>query len=142
MASAETPDTNRAPAETTPSDPAIEAAFELMRAFGLGLPETREEFPWGETALKVRKKVFVFMNRGGRHLGFSVKLPESGTDVLCMPFATPTGYGLGRSGWVSFSFEPDALPGDDDLRAWVEESYRAVAPKTLVKALDRDRAEP
>ncbi len=115
----------------------VEAAREAMRAFGLSLPETREDFPWGESALKVRKKVFVFLGGGGPHLGFSVKLPASGEDVLCMPFARPTGYGLGKSGWVSFRFEADALPGADDLRGWVEESYRAVAPKALVKALDR-----
>lgn len=123
-----------------PLSPEVEAASARMRDFGLSLPETREDFPWGESALKVRKKVFVFMGHGGPHLGFSVKLPHSGADVLCMPFASPTGYGLGRSGWVSFRFEPDALPPDEDLLDWVEESYRAVAPKTLVKRLDAARA--
>ena len=119
--------------------PAVEAAYTAMRDFGLGLPETREDFPWGESALKVRKKVFVFMGHGGPHLGFSVKLPDSGADVLCMPFATPTGYGLGRAGWVSFRFEPETLPDVQDLIEWVEESYRAVAPKTLVRALDQQQ---
>lgn len=130
------------PDDAPPPDPRVEAACDAMRGFGLSLPETREDFPWGESALKVRKKVFVFLGHGGgAQLGFSVKLPRSGEDVLCMPFASPTGYGLGRSGWVSFRFAPDALPAEEDLRGWVEESYRAVAPKTLVKALDRARAE-
>ena len=29
--------------------------------FALGLPETHEDHPWGETVIKVNKKVFVFL---------------------------------------------------------------------------------
>ncbi|MCB9529837.1 MAG: MmcQ/YjbR family DNA-binding protein, partial [Myxococcales bacterium] len=32
----------------------ITSAAEAIRAFALGLPETNEEFPWGETVFKVR----------------------------------------------------------------------------------------
>ena len=39
------------------------------------------------------------------------------------------GYGLGDSGWVSVKFGP-GLPFDM-LRDWIDESYRAVAPKKL-----------
>jgi hypothetical protein len=49
-----------------------------------------------------------------------------------MPFATPTGYGLGKSGWVSASFPKGQRPPMEMLRQWVDESYRAVAPKKLV----------
>lgn len=126
--------------DVAPASPEVEAAYETLRRFGLGLPETVEAFPWGESALKVRKKVFAFLGHGGGQLGFSVKLPDSGADVLCMPFASPTGYGLGKSGWVTFRFDADELPHDEDLEAWVEESFRAVAPKAVVRALDRQRA--
>ncbi|MCB9542405.1 MAG: MmcQ/YjbR family DNA-binding protein [bacterium] len=117
----------------------ITSAAEAIRAFALGLPETNEEFPWGETVFKVRKKVFVFMGLQDEQLGFSVKLPASGEDVLCMPFASPTGYGLGKAGWVSFRFGRGELPPHEELIAWVEESFRAVAPKTVVKKLDAAR---
>jgi hypothetical protein len=53
-----------------------------LRRFALGFPGAHEAFPWGESVIKVRKKV-----------------------------------------------------------QWVTESYRAVAPRTLVKELDA-RAEP
>lgn len=123
------------------AEPTVDALLERLRAHGLSLPETVEAFPWGESVLKVRKKVFVFLGQAqGERLGLSVKLPETAEDVLCMPFATPTGYGLGRAKWVSLSFAADALPAWEDLEAWVEESYRAVAPRTLVRALDRQRA--
>lgn len=119
--------------------PELEAAADAMRAFGLGLPDAWEDFPWGEPALKVKKKVFVFLGRPGKSLGFAVKLPHSADDVLTMPFAKPTGYGLGRAGWVSFTFTAEMPPDVSDLQAWVEESYRAVAPKTQIKALDAGR---
>jgi hypothetical protein len=68
----------------------------------------------------------------------SVKLPTSRDGVLLLPFASPTGYGLGKSGWVTARFtRKDRIPLDW-IRSWIEESYRAVAPKRLVAALDDD----
>jgi predicted DNA-binding protein (MmcQ/YjbR family) len=107
-----------------------------LRKFALGFPGTREEFPWGDRVVKVAKKVFVFMGTtedGG--FGLSVKLPASGPMALLLPFASPTGYGLGKSGWVSAQFGPSDAPPLDMLRAWIDESYRAIAPKKLVLGL-------
>ena len=107
-----------------------------LRAFALRFPGAREEFPWGERVVKVGKKVFVFMGTaddGG--FGLSVKLPESGPMALLLPFASPTGYGLGKAGWVSAHFEPSDDPPLDMLCAWIDESYRAIAPKKAVKTL-------
>jgi predicted DNA-binding protein (MmcQ/YjbR family) len=107
-----------------------------LREIALAYPGAREEFPWGERVVKVGKKVFVFMGTPeGGGLGLSVKLPQSGTMALMFPFATPTGYGLGKSGWVSASFEAGEAPPLALLRAWIDESYRAVAPKTMVARL-------
>jgi predicted DNA-binding protein (MmcQ/YjbR family) len=105
-----------------------------LRKLALGYPEAKEDFPWGERVVKVRKKVFVFMGTDG-DFGMSVKLPGSGTMALMLPFATPTGYGLGKSGWVSVHFERHQSPPIDLLAEWIDESYRAVAPKTLVARL-------
>jgi len=110
---------------------------EALRRFGLGLPGAHEDFPWGELVLKAKSKVFVFLGKpGGDGLGFSVKLPRSGERLLDQPWAEPTGYGLGKSGWVTLRFASGDLPALAELCAWLEESYRAVAPKTLVKELD------
>jgi len=43
---------------------------------------------------------------------------------------------VGKFGWVTLRFAPDDAPDTDLLAAWVLESYRALAPKTLVKRLD------
>jgi predicted DNA-binding protein (MmcQ/YjbR family) len=110
-----------------------------LREFALSLPGAREDFPWGERVAKVGKKVFAFLGKEadpGEGFGFSVKLPESGEEALELPYCEPTAYGLGKSGWVSVSVEPGTKVSTEQLLAWVEESYRAVAPKKLVKELD------
>jgi predicted DNA-binding protein (MmcQ/YjbR family) len=110
---------------------------EALRKFALCFPEATEDFPWGERVMKVRGKVFVFMGKPtGGGFGISAKLPNSGGAALMTPFASPTGYGLGKSGWVSASFEANEAIPLPILKGWIEESYRAVAPKTLVKSLD------
>jgi predicted DNA-binding protein (MmcQ/YjbR family) len=107
-------------------------------AFALGLPEAHLDHPWGEDVAKVGKKVFVFFGTADADApGMSVKLPESREQALSTPGAEPTGYGLGRAGWVNVPFRE--APPAAILRDWVEESYRAVAPKRLVAALDEGR---
>ena len=65
----------------------------------------------------------------------SVKLPGSATFALDLPFASPTGYGLGKSGWVTARFGAREKPPVDLLKRWIDESYRAVAPKRLAARL-------
>jgi predicted DNA-binding protein (MmcQ/YjbR family) len=112
-----------------------------LRDFALALPEATEALPWGERVAKVNKKVFVFLGRDmDTHFGFSVKLPTSRAGALALPFTEPTGYGLGKSGWVSAKLEPGARVSFDQLRDWVLESYCAVAPKTLAARVRGDSA--
>ena len=106
-----------------------------LRKLALGYPQVREDFPWGERALKVKKKVFVFMHYDAGHLSLSVKLPVSQGAALMLSFAEPTGYGLGKAGWVTARFARGSRPPLRLLSAWVHESYQAVAPTTLVESL-------
>ena len=82
----------------------MRTAYEHLRQFALGFPEAHEEFPWGECAVKVRGKTFLFMSIGDDGLRLSVKLPASREFALEYPFTKPTRYGLGKSGWVTSSF--------------------------------------
>jgi predicted DNA-binding protein (MmcQ/YjbR family) len=113
-----------------------------LREFALRYPEATEDFPWGERVAKVRDKVFVFLGRDDEDLGVTVKLPSSGLMALSLPFASPTGYGLGKSGWVTARFGPRDKPPVELLQRWIDESYRAVAPKALVGALTSAAARP
>ena len=105
-----------------------------LRAFGLSFPGAYEDYPWGERVLKVNKKVFLFMGISDGGLSLSTKLPASSMAALSLPFTRPTGYGLGKAGWVSSRFEPEESPPVEVLRSWIVESYEAVAPKKLVEA--------
>ena len=108
--------------------------------YALSLPEAWEDRPWGESVVKVRKKIFVFLGLGdaSHPAGMTVKLPESAGHALSLPDSAPTGYGLGRAGWVSLPFTEPLLPLDV-LTDWVEESYRAIAPKSLVAQLETEQ---
>ncbi|MET9459258.1 MmcQ/YjbR family DNA-binding protein [Streptomyces canus] len=114
--------------------------WEKVREFALGLPGAAEEFPWGETVAKVNKKVFVFLgvSDGSYPMGVTVKLKdaEAHAHALTSPGAEPAGYGLGKAGWVRVPLAEEGSPAADLLCDWVEESYRAIAPKRLIAELD------
>ncbi|HET7521010.1 MAG TPA: MmcQ/YjbR family DNA-binding protein [Candidatus Limnocylindria bacterium] len=63
-------------------------------AHALGLPEAREDHPWGETVAKVGKKVFVFFgmdpDEADDTTHLTVKLPRSHEEALALPFTEPT----------------------------------------------------
>lgn len=112
---------------------------EALRAHALAYPETTEEFPWGHRAIKVRGKSFVFLVLDDEGLSLSVKLPQSRDLAVDLPFAEPTGYGMGKSGWVTARFAPGADVPVDLLKGWLDESFRAIAPKKLVKQVTAAR---
>jgi predicted DNA-binding protein (MmcQ/YjbR family) len=116
----------------------LRRALTRLRRAALKYPGAVEEFPWGEHALKVNKKVFVFLSLHNKVLRVTVKLPQSGKSALSLPFTAPTGYGLGKSGWVTAGFEPGDKVDVDLLKEWIDESYRTIAPNKYVKQLDED----
>ena len=118
-----------------PAKPGFRAGEAALRQYALTFPEAYEEFPWGERVIKVNKKIFVFMHGSAKELSVTTKLPQSYGAALLAPYCKPTGYGLGKSGWVTSSFKKGDQPPFDILKSWIDESYRAIAPKRLVSAL-------
>jgi predicted DNA-binding protein (MmcQ/YjbR family) len=118
--------------------PTLEEAFAALRRHGLAFPEAAEDHPWGHCALKVRAKTFAWLNLDPGRLGVTVKLPVSRDFALCLDFTEPTGYGLGRAGWVTSVFSDGDAVDLDLLKRWLAESYRAVAPKKLAALLPAD----
>lgn len=120
--------------------------FEALRTAALAYPETHEDLPWGHSAIKIKKKVFVFLNLDSdkNQLTVSTKLPHSSDAALLLPYASPTGYGLGRSGWVTATFAANDDVPVDMLRAWIAESFQSIAPAKLSKQLSAttNPAEP
>jgi predicted DNA-binding protein (MmcQ/YjbR family) len=110
-----------------------------LKSFALALPGAWPDNPWGDSVVKVGKKIFVFLGEGTEEPGITVKVPESHDHAMSFAGAMPTGYGLGKAGWVTI---PVAGVGGDDaevLHDFVEESYRNIATKRLIKELDAAR---
>ncbi len=110
-----------------------------LRGFALALPGAWEDFPWeDDRVVKVGKKVFAFLGwaepRDDQQI--SLKLPESAEQALTLACCTPTGYGLGRANWVTISLAAPDCPPVEVLLDWVEESYRTIAPKAMLRELD------
>lgn len=112
-------------------------------AFAASFPQAWEDYPWDHTVMKVGKKVFVFFGGAAAapgELSLTVKLPISYEMALTLPFMSPAGHGLWKGGWAALR----QRDGDDidleTIRGWIIQSYRAVAPKKLVKLYDAAQA--
>jgi predicted DNA-binding protein (MmcQ/YjbR family) len=107
-----------------------------LRAWGLTLPGAHSKSPWeGHDDLAVNDKTFAYLSTSDE-FSLGVKLPYTNEVALERPWARPMGYGLGKWGWVTFTPGEDDIPPLDELKEWVEESYRSQAPRKLVKELD------
>jgi len=116
----------------------VKQAEQRLIRFALTYPETTLEHPWGHDVVKVKGKMFASF--GGEEgtkgeFSLSVKLPVSSEMALTLPWVEPTGYGLGKSGWVTARLKSGSDFEIDTLKGWIDQSYRAVAPKALVKSL-------
>ena len=130
------PATKPAKATSTQSKHPHTAALLELRAYGLSYPDAHTKSPWpGHMDLAVRDKTFAYLSIEGEPLHISCKLPHSCQAALDLAFTEPTGYGLGKSGWVTANFSDTEQPPVEFLKSWIDESYRAQAPKTLVKTL-------
>lgn len=115
----------------------IARADKAIEALALSYPTVTLDHPWGHSAFKVRGKVFLFSNADADGLSLSVKLPHSADAVLAFGFAEPTGYGLGKSGWVTARFQKASEIPMTLVRAWLDESFGAIAPKKLLGTVEK-----
>ena len=114
-----------------------------LRAFGLAYPGAHTKSPWpGHKDLAVNDKTFAYLSAEGQPFKISCKLPTSSEVALLLPFTSPTEYGLGKSGWVTARPPPGKPLPVDMFKQWIDESYRAQAPKKLAAQLDGDVPAP
>ena len=97
----------------------------------------------GEPTFRVNGKNFVFAGQEFRSI--SVKLPkeEAMATVASDKAVTPTGYGLGKHGWVSVELpaKPSASRWEQ-IEEWIRTSFTLVAPKKLARlVLEEDGIE-
>lgn len=123
---------------------AIEKAEAELTKFGLTMPETTSGPGWPPTrALYFRKKMFfVFGDRKEMpgHLTMIMKLPISAEMVQDLYFVQESRGWFKQHDWVIARFGPD----DDiaaeipTLKAWMTQSYCAVAPKKFARLVRGD----
>jgi predicted DNA-binding protein (MmcQ/YjbR family) len=117
-------------------------AESALRKFALGFPGATEAFPWGNRAIKVRGKAFVFMGGEEGSISVGTKLPVSRTAALKMRYASPTHYGLGRHGWVTCEFGPKEKVPLARLFRYITESYEAIAHPQRSGSRTQQRCRP
>lgn len=113
---------------------ANERTLTKLRALCLSLPETNETASWGHPNFKAGKKTFVAFERVKGRASMAFRLEPDEVERLLQRkrcFATPYGRGLWVSVWADSSIDWRAV---QDL---VERSYRVVALKRMLTALER-----
>ncbi len=116
----------------------VKQAEQRLIKFALTYPESTLEHPWGHDVVKVKGKMFAtFGGEAGTkgEFSMSVKLPVSSEMALTLPWVEPTGYGLGKSGWVTARLKAGSDFEIETMKGWIDQSFRAVAPKSVVKRL-------
>ena len=129
------------PRQKTSTDDVLKA----LREFGLAYPGAHTKSPWpGHLDLAVKDKTFAYLSIEGEPFSICCKLPQSHAEALWLPFAKPTGYGLGKSGWVTATFEAgdeaaagivQGLDRRELSRAGAEEAGQE--PRRIGRELDR-----
>lgn len=114
--------------------------LERLQAIALAFPsaERKDVEAWdGAPTFRVGGKNFVFTSLEGSYVTVKLPVEEATALVATREDAEPMGYGLGRHGWVTVTLA-GRLPEEqwDEVAEWVEQSYRLVAPRRLVRELD------
>jgi hypothetical protein len=116
-------------------------AEKQLTEFGLTLPETSVGPGWPPTrALTVRGKMFyVFGDRkeAAGELTMIMKLPIAAEMVQELYFVRESKGWFKQHNWViaRFGAQDDILAEMDTLKAWMVQSYCAMAPKKLAKVV-------
>lgn len=113
-----------------------------LTAYGLTLPGAEAFRGWDPTrALDVNRKTFVIFGAKAEpldELTITVKLPISAEMVSGLYYVRESRGWYKQHDWVISHFGPDddVLAELETLKAWLRQSYVAIAPKRLSKLLD------
>lgn len=106
-----------------------------LRDYAITLPETSEGASCVHRAFRARKKNFLFVGeKDDGSCKVMLKLGpslEAGQEIA----QTDSRFQAGSNGWATIRFGASNPPDAALLKQWVDESYRLLAPKGLVKLL-------
>jgi predicted DNA-binding protein (MmcQ/YjbR family) len=90
----------------------------------------------GHPTFRVNNKNFVFASNEVDSLSVKLTKEEAAAVVATDDHVEPTGYGLGRHGWIQVTVPKRAGRERWDLiEEWVRTSYTLIAPKRLAKVV-------
>ena len=121
--------------------------MERIEAIAARLPEAvRVDIEaWdGEPTFRVNGKNFIFTDPEASSVSVKLLPEEAAAVVGSDPLVEPTGYGLGRHGWVSVRIKGRTVPRRwQEIEEWIRTSYTLVAPKKLARlVLTEDESGP
>jgi predicted DNA-binding protein (MmcQ/YjbR family) len=109
-------------------------AMKRIRALCLDLPESTEVEAWGHPTFRAGKKLFAALGHDAGELTLGMKMSFERQDELLKDARFyPTPYAA-RLGWVSLRI--DGKCDWDEIGGLIEEAYRQVALKRMLKVLD------
>jgi len=111
--------------------------MERVEQIALRLPEaTRVDIEaWGgEPTFRVNGKNFIFANPEATTISVKLDKGEAEAVVATDDLVTPTGYGLGRHGWVTVAVgKATSAKRWREIEDWIRTSYTLVAPRRLAR---------
>ena len=112
-------------------------ALRKLRKICLALPNTRETLSWGSPHFRVGDKIFCGfgVEKGRLAIGFELEMDH--VDAVIQDPRFWRAPFVGRYGWVSMGVTPRM--NWKQVKAFVEESYRLIAPKAK---LAREKRRP
>ena len=117
-----------------------DAQHDRLLAIVKKLPGAYEDWPWGSIHCKVAGKIFVGWSRddvGDMVIGVRTDKDLQAMLVASDPRFTIAKY-VGKHGGIDMKI--GKKPNWDEVEHFIVESYRIIAPKKLVKALDAEGA--
>ncbi len=115
---------NREPVESRP--------MKAIRKIALGYPEVEETDSCVNRAFKARKKAFVFLGMKDETYSVRLKLRDSLDEAETLAAESPENFDVGSHGWTLVTFPHAKSPPRGLMKRWIDESFRLLAPKTLV----------
>jgi len=116
----------------------IDPVLTKMREICLSLPDTKETLTWGQPHFRVGEKIFSGYGeeKGKPVIGFKLEM-EHADEVIKDPRFRRAPY-VGHKGWVSM--DASAVRDWDEVRPYILESYRLIAPRKSWAKLERRNA--
>ncbi|CAN5818432.1 MAG: MmcQ/YjbR family DNA-binding protein [Thermomicrobiales bacterium] len=113
------------------------AILSPLREICLDYPEAVEAVAFGSPTFQVRSKNFAMVHKPDHHVAVWCKAPSGAQAAYIQSepdryFAPPY---LGPKGWIAAWISPDCDPDWIAIADIVDESYRLIAPKSLVAAI-------